>query len=239
MFGGAVLNSLSATDIREYIDLRRRQGVVNGTINREIGLLSAALNWANRELEWQLPNPVTGRKLKESEGRIRWLSIEDADSLIQAAGQDYKAKHLPDFIRLGLHTGMRRGEMLGLEWRRVDLKEGLIYLEAENQKNGKIGSIPLNQEARRALLSRARFRAENCPDSTWVFAHKNGSRIQSVKKSFRTACVRAGIENFHIHDLRHTCATWLVQSGVSIREVAEPLRHSDNRVTMRYSQLSP
>lgn len=131
--------------------------------------------------------------------------------------------------------------MLELEWRRVDLRENLVYLEAHNhnQKNGKHGSVPLNTEARTAILSRARFRAEHCPSSPWVFCDEEGNRIKAVKRSFGTACKRAGIENFHIHDLRHTCATWLVQSGVSIREVAEVLRHSDIRVTMRYAHLAP
>ena len=66
-----------------------------------------------------------------------------------------------------------------------------------------------------------------------------GKRIHAVKRSFATACRRAGITDFHIHDLRHTCAARLVQAGVSIREVAELLRHSDIRVTMRYAHLAP
>jgi hypothetical protein len=61
----------------------------------------------------------------------------------------------------------------------------------------------------------------------------------SVNNSFPAACRRAGIENFRPHDMRHTCAAWLVQAGVSIREVAELLRHSDIRVTMRYAHLAP
>lgn len=60
-----------------------------------------------------------------------------------------------------------------------------------------------------------------------------------MKRSFANACDKAGIKDFRIHDLRHCCAAWLVQSGVSIRAVAELLRHSDIRVTMRYAHLAP
>ena len=89
--------------------------------------------------------------------------------------------------------------------------------------SGKVGSVPLNSEAREAILARARFRAEHCPASPWVFSNSEGERVASVKRSFATACRRAGIEDFSPHDLRHTCAAWLVQAGVSIREVAELL----------------
>ena len=134
---------------------------------------------------------------------------------------------------------MRRGEMLELEWQRVDLDEGLVYLRGADQKNGKFGSVPLNETAKAALVLRDEFRRENCPSSPWVFAHKDGERIASVKRSFASACAKAGISDFRIHDLRHCCAAWLVQSGVSIRAVAELLRHADIRVTMRYAHLAP
>jgi len=238
-FTGRDLVTLGASDVRSYIAHRRSVGAQPGTINKEIGLLSAALNWARSELEWDIHNPAKGRRLKEPEGRIRWITRTEAVELIAAARSEKKAPHLGDFIRLGLHTGMRRGEMLGLEWRRVDLQRKLIYLEAHNQKSGKVGSVPLNKDAYNAILSRARFRAEYCPGSRWVFCNSDGEQIKSVKRSFRTACRRSGIEDFHIHDLRHTCAAWLVQAGVNIREVAELLRHSDIRVTMRYAHLAP
>jgi integrase len=66
---------------------------------------------------------------------------------------------LPDFIRLTLHTGCRKGELLGLEWRRVDLREMLIYLEAEHTKAGLRRSVPMNDETYAAIISRANFRA--------------------------------------------------------------------------------
>ena len=182
---------------------------------------------------------MLGRLLREPEGRLRWLSRNEARRLVDAARVQRRASYLVDFLELALNTGMRRGEVLGLEWVRVDLNAGLIYLKGRHQKNGKVGSVPLNQTARDALVRRDEFRVQYCPKSPWVFAHPDGARLQSVKRPSATACSAAGIEDFRIHDLRHCCAAWLVQAGVSIRAVAEILRHADIRATMRYAHLSP
>jgi integrase len=238
-FGERDLRTLAPRDVRAYIEYRQGSGVGPATINRELGTSSAALNWARRDLEWQLPNPVMGRLLKPPEGRLRWLSRQEADRWIAAARKQSRAKYLVDFLELALHTGMRRGEMLKLEWQRVDLDEGLVYLRGADQKNGKFGSVPLNATAKAALVRRDAFRQENRLSSPWVFTHKDSARVASVKCSFATACTKAGIEDFRIHDLRHCCAAWLVQAGVSIRAVAELLRHWDIRVTMRYAHLAP
>ncbi len=236
---GRAMNELSPKDVRAYIALRKSEGKKNSTINRELSLLSAAINYANREWDWELPNPIQGRKLKEGEGRARWLTQQEADALIRAAGIESTARHLPDFIRLALHTGCRSGELLWLEWKRVDLSGGLFYLEGQHTKTGKRRSIPLNQNARRVLVNRARFRAEHCPTSPWVFCNKKGERIGLVRRSFMTACERAGIEDFRIHDLRHCCAAWLVSAGVPLTEVRDLLGHSTVRMTERYAHLAP
>ena len=91
-----------------------------------------------------------------------------------------------------------------------------------------------------------RLRDEICPDTPWVFFHmvptvntKTGDRVKDVKKSFNTACRRLGIENFHIHDLRHTFASWLVMEGVPLFEVSKLLRHASIQMTERYAHLAP
>jgi len=239
IFTGRVLTTLTTMDVRNYILGRKSDGVSPGTINREVGLLSAAINWARSELDWGVPNPARGRRLREPDGRIRWLAKEESVALMQAAQGKPHAPHLPDFILLGLHTGMRAGEMLGLEWARVDLEAGLVYLESEHQKNGRRRSVPLNSHAREAIISRARFRADHCPDSPWVFCNREGHRIASVKTSFKNACNKAGIIDFHPHDLRHTCAAWLVQAGVQLPEIRDLLRHSTIKMTERYAHLAP
>ncbi len=236
-FSGRVLTEIKAIDIRNYIAKRRAAGIKDATINRELAVLCAAINYARREWEWEIPNPVMGRKPKQGEGRVRWLTDDEAAALLRAA--ETVRKHLVDFLHLALNTGCRKQEMLGLEWSRVDFTNGLFYLGAEHTKGKRRGSIPMNDAARQALLNRARFRTLYCPDSPWVFCSKKGKRILDVKKSFRTACRKAGIKEFRIHDLRHTCAAWLVQAGVPLASIRELLRHTSVQMTEKYAHLAP
>ncbi len=150
-----------------------------------------------------------------------------------------RSPHTADFIRLALHTGCRKNELLGLEWSRIDLQANLIYLEAHHTKTRQRRAVPLNQEARTALLNRARFRAEFCPGTPWVFCDEKGQRIGNVRRAFETACRRIGLEDFRIHDLRHTCAAWLVSAGVALAEVRDLLGHASITMTERYAHLAP
>ena len=238
-FNKREMNSLRPKDIRAYIDWRKASKVSNATINRELSLLSAAINFVNRDLDWMLPNPVTGRKLKEPQGRLRWLSKAEAAALIQAAERIPRSPFLADFIRLALHTGCRSGELRGLRWDQVSLPDRLIHLRAEDTKAGRPRSIPLNDVAYQAMLNRLRFRAQYCPDSPWVIAKKNGDSIECLKKGFRSACQQVGITDFRIHDMRHTCAAWLVSNGVPLAEIRDLLGHQSVVTTERYAHLAP
>jgi integrase len=238
-FSGKMVEKIRRPDVASYIEKRKADGVAARTVNRELDLLSAAFNYVRVYREWNVQNPVTGMSLKEPEGRLRWLSRVEADALICEAEKEPKSPHLADFIRLALNTGCRKNELLKLSWDRVDLKSNYIRLEGENTKNGKRRFVPLNEEARQAVLNRTRFRAEHCPGSLWVFAHRSGERVQFMQNGFRAACERAGITNFRVHDLRHTCASWLVNAGVPLPEVRDLLGHSSIEMTERYAHLSP
>ncbi len=238
-FTGMELGTLKRSDTRAYIDKRKADGMAAATINREIGLFSAAINYARREWDWNIPNNVEGMLQKKPEGRVRSLTLIEARQLLEEAEKHLRSPLLVHFIRLALNTGCRKNEMLKLEWCRVDLKANLIFLEGSNTKNGKRRSIPLNVEARAALLDLARYRAEHCPDSPWVFVHPNGERLQAVAKAYKGALKRVGIEDFRIHDLRHTCASWLVTAGVQLPAVRDLLGHSSVQMTERYAHLSP
>jgi len=238
-FDGRIVERLRRSDISIYIEGRKADGVGPATINRELDVFSAAINYARKRWDWEMNNPCSGMSLREPEGRLRWISRAEADVLIREADKDAKSPHLADFIRLALNTGCRKNELLGLSWDRVDLRENRLLLEPEHTKTRKRRAVPLNDEARKAVLGRARFRAEFCPDSLWVFSHKNGERVKYMQNGFQGACKRAGIDNMRVHDLRHTCASWMVQQGVPLMEVRDVLGHSTIEMTERYAHLAP
>ena len=238
-FSGRDLTTLTSTEVRNYVAQRRTQGAGASTINKEIGLFSAAVGYAQREWGWEIPNPAKGCRQREPEGRVRWITRGQADKLVEEAGKEPRARHLPDLIRVALHTGMRRSELLWLEWERVDLENRLIYLEAHHTKAGRRRSVPLNRHAYEAVVGRKQFRDEHAPMSPWVFCRRSGARIGDVKNSFASACARAEIEDFRLHDLRHTCAAWLAQAGVPLAQIRDLLGHSTIKVTERYAHLAP
>lgn len=238
-FTGKYVEKLRRADIVSYIQLRKESGVSPSTINRELDVLSAAFGFAAHALEWRVRNPVVGMSLKQPEGRLRWLKHDEAERLLQEAAKVERSLHLADFIQLALYTGCRKNELLMLTWSRVDWSSGCIRLEGENTKNGKRRRVPLSNPARSALENLSQFRDAHCPQSPWVFAHKSGERLQSLKNGFSTALARAGITDFRIHDLRHTCASWLVSAGVPLYEVKELLGHSSVDMTERYAHLAP
>jgi integrase len=163
MFAGRTLETLKRADITAYIAMRKEEGIGPATINRELDVLSASINYAVRRWDWELSNPVSGMSLKQPEGRLRWITRAEVEALIREAEKNWKSEHLADFIRLAVNTGCRKGELLGLEWSRVNLHDRYIRLDGNHTKSGKRRFVPLTEEARQALLSRARLRAEHCP----------------------------------------------------------------------------
>lgn len=129
-------------------------------------------------------------------------------------------------------------DLAALEWTREDLSTSLIYLDSQHTKTRKRRAVPINNAARQALVSRADFHAHHCP-SPWVFFHAHGERIQSVKKSFASVCQQVGIHDFHIHDMRHTTGSRLVQSGTPLHVVRDTLGHRSVRSTERYAHRAP
>ena len=262
-FGTKDVRDIDVEAIERYIG-KRYETVGDGTINRELGVLSAAYNYAIGKRGWKVVNPVVGCKLSEPEGRVRWITRAEAAGLIQAADcptsfsaesrekvsfgrpltSQYRSPYLRDFIELALNTGCRKQELLGLTWGNVDFSNDLILLE--QTKNGTRRSVPLNSVSRGVLIRRRAVCAEVCPDTPWVFFHitaalhaKVGDRVKDVKTSFATACKKAGIVDFRIHDLRHTAASWLVMEGVPLLEVSRLLGHKSITQTERYAHLAP
>ena len=142
------------------------------------------------------------------------------------------------FIRLALNTGCRRGELLKLEWSRVDFERHLFLLEAQHTKGRRRRVVPLNSDALQALRTLQAWQSEKGIVSPFVFGWERGV-ITTFKTSWTSALRRAGIEDFRVHDLRHTFASWLVMQGESIYVVRELLGHASVTQTEIYSHLSP
>ena len=97
--------------------------------------MSSAINHARTELDWDIPNPVTGKALAEPEGRDIHLLLAQLTALIRTA--QFKYPHLTDFIELAVQTGRRKQAILGLEWERVDVTGELFYPQGQHKKRGK------------------------------------------------------------------------------------------------------
>lgn len=233
------MDNLAGKDVRGFIAERQQDGVKPATINRELAVLAAMIQHAVTHLEWQLPNPVKGRMLKEPPGVVRWINKAEAANLMRQAGTLKEGDRLADFIALALNTGGRKNELLKLQWRRVSWDHQLITLEPDDDKAGRRRTIPLNDAALAALKRRASWVAKYCPSSPWVFCKRDGSRYANPNPAFAKACRLTGIKDFRIHDLRHTCASWMVSEGVPLADVKEVLGHSTVNMTERYAHLSP
>lgn len=224
-FQGRSFLDITKKDIEQY-KAHRLQSVSVATVNRELVILSAAIEEFNRRHGTEVHNPAKGMKSKEPEARVRWLTKDEYTRLMSAASPEVQ-----DLVRLLVYTGMRAQEAYGLEWVRVDRKRKLITLEASHTKTEKRRTIPIHPEAEVSL--------DNCylrnPDHPLIFGG-----VRDRKKGILAALRRAGIADFHPHhDLRHTFASWLVMAGASLYEVKDLLGHGSIEETQKYAHLAP
>jgi len=139
-----------------------------------------------------------------------------------------------------VHTGMRWGELVGLEWRDVHFDRESIHIR--DPKNSVDRHIPMNADVLQALNEHKERQAVDVGGIVrYVFANSaTGKPWTDIRKMFRTALVAAGIErHFLFKNLRHTAASHMVMRGVDIRTVGKVLGHLTLEVTMRYAHLSP
>lgn len=129
---------------------------------------------------------------------------------------------------------MRKAEILGLEWARVDLSTSRLTLY--RTKSGKPRGIPINRAVYDALVA---LEPEQTRRAGLVFARRDGAAWGQIRSAFAKALERAGIKGFRFHDLRHTAASHLVMRGASLKDVQELRGHSDLKMTQRYAHLSP
>ncbi len=191
---GRELALINRDVIDQLIDARRSEGVSNATVNRLLEVLRAVLRKAEREWEWIDRAPVV-RLLPEPKRRVRWLTQEEADTLLAEL-----PKHLAQMARFSLATGLRQRNVADLDWSQVDLERRIAWIHPDQAKARRAIAVPLNSEA--VLVLREQYGKH--PDHVFVY---RGSSIRQVNtKGWKRALKRAGIADFRWHDLRHYAA---------------------------------
>jgi integrase len=257
-FGKLKLKAVTPAHIQGLYRDRLDCGLSPATVQKIHAVLHKALEQAMR---WRLvPNNVAdaARAPRPAPKRISPLSSGETRNLLEAA----RGNRLEALYVLAVHTGMRQGELLALNWEDVDLNEGVVRVSRTLTRDGgrlAIGepktkrsrrTIHLAQIAMRKLkghLERQQEEMESLGglyrDQGLVFTTQVGTLINPTnlrKRSLRSLLELAGLRRVRFHDLRHTCATLLLSKNVHPKYVQELLGHSSVSITLdTYSHFVP
>ena len=220
------LSKLTSAAIADYRDQRLR-AVQSGTVRRELAVLRHCLEVARKE--WGIPlarNPVVGIAIPAAgKGRQRRLEPRDCERLNQAL-KSARSWYLRPIIELAIETGMRRGELLLLEWSNIDFDRSLALLEMT--KNGESRSVPLSSRAVAILIGLPKAEGRVFP-----------IKPCTVRQAWLRLVERAGIKDLRLHDLRHEAISRFFELGLSVPEVALISGHKDPRMLFRYTHMRP
>ncbi len=248
-FSGKLLSQITPYDIECYKKLRKAASITvtrkkgdtlvtvdtgkirsDASVNRELACLSHLFGKA---VEWNMTEESPFRKMKglffkENNQRTRFLAEEEIRKLLEVEYEGLPS-YLKPIIATAIYTGLRKGEILNLKWKDVDLERGIIYIR-ENKQN-RLQIKYLNDDLIDLFMG--------LPVKGEYLFHEEGRQIKNVRTSFKTALKRAGIKDFRFHDLRHTSCSYMTMRGASPQAVQNHAGHSSMKMTMRYSHLSP
>jgi len=229
-FKGRTLDEITAGDV-EKIRAERLEGdnaVQPATVNREVAFLRHVFNVAIRDGKTER-NPAARLRAFKERGRVRYLTDEEEPELMKVLPDD-ESRHR---VTVLLHTGLRKSEFLGLSWKHVDFKAGVLTIPLS--KNGEARHVPMNGQVR-AILSR---RARPLNGGKLVFPNsEDKADLRWAEKTFPAAVTAARIDDFRLHDLRHTFASRLVMAGVDLLTVMQLGGWKSLAMVQRYAHLS-
>jgi integrase len=183
------------------INPRNNRPYAAATINRPLAALRHLLQLAHEE--WgELPAVPRIRLEKEPQGRVRWLEPDEEARLLDAC-RESRRPQLAAIVTVALETGLRRGELLGLTWDRIDLSRGVIRQEVT--KSGRRREVPMRQAVYDVLAALAEPHAGR----VW-----HGQRIRTALES---AVKSARLDDFRFHDIRHHFASWFMMRVAASR----------------------
>jgi integrase len=235
VFGRMKLGDVGARDIERYKAMKLAEEQSPKSINNHLTVLRRLLGVA---AEWGIIPAVPKFKLlKCPKPKFDFLTFEESDRLIRAAEEPWKTE-----VIVALRTGLRHGELHGLQWDDVDLVSGRLVVRRSlwrkqfvTPKNGKEREIPLSDDAIAALKRHRHLKGD------LVFSAEDGNLLLATacKWPLWRACKKTGLRGIQWHVLRHTFASHLVMRGAPLKAVQEMMGHSTMEMTMRYSHLSP
>jgi integrase len=221
------MSALTSSHLAAYRDERLK--VVSGaTVNREFNVLSHAIDTARREWEVYLPVNPCSLVRRPPQGRPRSRRLQgDEEQRLLAACHSARNPWLAHFVALAIETGMRRSELLALQWSNVDLEKRIAFLPMT--KNGDSRGVPLSSRAV------AIFRMLPPSSAGRVFGELT---VDALKHAYRRAVRRAGIGGLRLHDLRHEATSRFFEKGLNVMEVASVTGHKTLQMLKRYTHLS-
>ncbi|MEQ1763472.1 MAG: site-specific integrase [Pyrinomonadaceae bacterium] len=238
-FGSRRLRSIKPRDLELFkahrLNTITKRGTKRniGTVNRELSVLRTMLTYAFQN-DWILVNPFS--KIKgviassaETE-RDRVLGFDEEVRLLKVCVG--RRAHLRPILICALDTGMRSGEMLKMKWADIDFLSGVIHVPQENSKTEKSRQIGLTIRVRMELG--AIWQRSPAQPHGLVFGG-----LDSVKRSWNTACTKAKINDFRLHDCRHTATTCMIASGTPHMEVMKITGHTQYKTFLRYLNVTP
>ena len=219
------LKTLTPSEVAAFRDLRLTT-VGTGAVIRDLSLISSVINHARREWGANAQNPCAlVRKPRSPAGRSRLLTRDEETRLLEElAPRGRRNPLLQPLVMLALETAMRRGELLALRWKHVDLEQRVALLKMT--KNGHARAVPLSSKAIDVLAS---LKTRDTADAR-VFPIE----AAAVHAAFSRACNRAEVMDFRFHDLRHCAATRMADKLSNVLELAAVTGHQTIQMLKRY-----
>lgn len=239
------LGAVTPRDVLAWTATREAAGVSGATINRDLALASAIYRWAERAGDVTGLNPFLKVPRYSEKGREReiYLTAPEARALVDSCPGP-----LRPLVLAAVNTGMRRGELLALRWRSVDLARRVLVVEPATEKTGRGRTIPLSDPLFETLRALESARIGRKPDgSDFVLVGRDGGPWghEGLRFAFRRAVARceaipaAKRSAVTFHTLRHSAASIMVAGSVPLLDVARILGHSTLAMTMRYAHHAP